>query len=108
MIKVPDALSLAAMRYVTSRLGRRVGGSTGTNFVGVLAIAQRMRDAGMQGSIVTILCDSGERYSHSYYNPAWYEKHGVDITGADHALEAALAGAPLNDVKSVWSRGGCG
>src|SRR5690606_35451299 len=72
MVKVPDALALAGMRYVNRRLGRRVGGSTGTNFVGVLAAAQAMRARGEAGSIVTILCDGGERYDHSYYNPGWY------------------------------------
>ncbi len=61
MVKVPDALSLAAMRHVSAALGRRVGGSTGTNFVGVLRAAQAMREAGQAGSIVSILCDSGER-----------------------------------------------
>ncbi len=59
MVKVPDALSLAAMRHVSRQLGRRVGGSTGTNFIGVLQAAQWMREAGHQGSIVSILCDSG-------------------------------------------------
>src|SRR5690606_5459330 len=57
MLKVPDALSLAAMRWTSRRLGRRVGGSTGTNMVGVLHVARAMRAAGQQGSIVTILCD---------------------------------------------------
>ncbi|HKE94455.1 MAG TPA: pyridoxal-phosphate dependent enzyme, partial [Povalibacter sp.] len=95
MVKVPDALSLAAMRYISTRLGRRVGGSTGTNFIGVLEIARRMRAADQTGSIVTILCDSGERYSHSYYNPDWYPKCGIDVATADAALEAALAGATL-------------
>jgi cysteine synthase A len=39
-------LSLAAMRHVSRQLGRRVGGSTGTNFIGVLQAAQWMREAG--------------------------------------------------------------
>src|SRR5690606_30845134 len=62
MLKVPGALSLAAMRHVSARLGRRVGGSTGTNFVGVLQAAHAMRARGETGSIVTILCDGGDRY----------------------------------------------
>lgn len=95
MVKVPDALSLAAMRHVSATLGRRVGGSTGTNFVGVLAAAQRMRAAGRSGSIVTILCDSGERYAHSYYDPAWYPAHGIDTVQADAAIAAAVAGGTL-------------
>jgi cysteine synthase A len=105
MVKVPDALSLAAMRYVTARLDRRVGGSTGTNFIGVLAVAQRMRATGKSGSIVTILCDSGERYSHSYYNAAWYAKCGMDIANADSALTAALSGVEMTNVKCLWGHG---
>lgn len=88
MIKVPDELSLAGMRLVTQRLGKRVGGSTGTNFVGALELAQRMRDDQASGSIVSILCDSGDRYGHSYYNPAWYVENGVAVVAADLALAA--------------------
>ena len=47
------------------------------------------------GSIVTILCDSGDRYAHSYYNPAWYGAQGMDVVGADAALQQAVAGAGL-------------
>lgn len=90
MAKIPDVLSLAAMRYISRRLGRRVGGSTGTNFVGVLLAAQAMRAQGCQGSIVTILCDSGERYAHSYYNPEWYRARGMDIEQADARIEALV------------------
>lgn len=95
MVKVPDALSLAAMRHVSSVLGRRVGGSTGTNFVGVLRLAQAMAASGQAGSIVTILCDAGERYAHSYYNPGWYAERGIEVAGADAAIAAAVAGSPL-------------
>ncbi|WP_434212934.1 PLP-dependent cysteine synthase family protein [[Pseudomonas] boreopolis] len=95
MVKVPDALSLAAMRHVSATLGRRVGGSTGTNFVGVLHAAARMRDEGRRGSIVTILCDSGERYAHSYYDPAWYGPRGIDVERSDAAIAAAVAGGEL-------------
>ena len=95
MVKVPDDLSLAAMRHVSAVLGRRVGGSTGTNFVGVLRVAQAMAAAGQSGSIVTILCDAGERYAHSYYDPAWYVAHGIAVEAADAAIAAAVAGAPL-------------
>jgi len=90
MLKVPDALSLAAMRLVSARLGRRVGGSTGTNFIGVLQLAHRMRAAGQRGSIVTILCDSGERYAHSYYNPDWYAERGIDAQQSDATLAEAV------------------
>ena len=95
MVKVPDALSLAAMRHVSAVLGRRVGGSTGTNVVGVLLAAGVMQASGRQGSIVSILCDSGARYAHSYYDPAWYARQAIDIDDADRAIAAAVAGQPL-------------
>ena len=98
MVKVPDALSLAAMRLVSRRLGRRVGGSTGTNFVGALELARRMRAAGRRGSIVAILCDSGERYANSYFNPQWYVERGLDTVGPDAELEAADGGLALPEL----------
>jgi len=101
MVKVPDALSLAAMRHVSRQLGRRVGGSTGTNFIGVLHAAERMRAAGRGGSIVTILCDSGERYAHSYYNPDWYPRQGIDVDQADAVIARAVAGQGLPELPSA-------
>jgi len=95
MVKVPDALSLAAMRQVNRQLGRQVGGSTGTNFVGVLHAAQEMRARGQSGSIVTILCDHGERYAHSYYNPEWYRQQEIEIAAADGMIAGALRGEGL-------------
>ena len=79
MFKVPDGLSLAAMHSLSSQLGRRVGGSTGCNWVGVLALAQQMQQRGEVGSIVSILCDSGERYAHSYYNEEWLAANGFEL-----------------------------
>ena len=106
MLKVPDALSLAAMRHVSATLGRRVGGSTGTNFVGVLRVARAMRDAGRSGSIVSILCDSGGRYAHSYYAPDWYARAGIEVEAADRAIAAAAAGGPLPDLPTCGDLAG--
>jgi cysteine synthase len=101
MVKVPDALSLAAMRWTSTTLGRRVGGSTGTNLIGVLAAAQRMRKAGQGGSIVTILCDAGDRYAHSYYAEDWYAARGIDVAQADAVIAAAVAGEGLPPLPQV-------
>ena len=38
-----------------------------------------MREAGQQGSIVTLICDGGERYLDSYYNDEWLERQELDI-----------------------------
>ena len=101
MAKVPDALSLAAMVRVSAMLGRRVGGSTGTNFVGALFVAQRMKREGRRGSIVALICDGGERYAHSYYNPQWYIANSIDRHQADVAIASAVAGGPLPTLMSA-------
>jgi cysteine synthase A len=79
MTKVPDAASIAAIRYVEPLLGRRVGGSTGTNLWGAFQIIAEMREAGVEGSVVTLLCDGGERYAHTYYDDEWVSSHGMDL-----------------------------
>ena len=71
MLRVPDAASVATAHWLETQLGRKVGASTGTNMWGALQLAARMRDEGRTGSIVTLLCDSGERYLDTYYNPEW-------------------------------------
>ncbi|GGM70044.1 cysteine synthase [Longimycelium tulufanense] len=87
MIKVPDAGSLAAIRYAELVLGRRVGGSTGTNLWGAFQLLAQMRAAGQQGSIVTLLCDGGERYARTYYDDAWVAAEGLDLAPHLEVLE---------------------
>ncbi|MGB3291033.1 MAG: PLP-dependent cysteine synthase family protein [Burkholderiaceae bacterium] len=86
MMKVPDAASLSALRYLQASLGRRCGGSTGTNFVAALRLAREMHETGQRGSIVTVLCDSGERYTQTYYNDDWLTARGFDIGRLESAV----------------------
>ena len=79
MIQVPDGASIAAMLWLQDRIGRKAGPSTGTNIWGTLQVAGEMRNAGRKGSIVTLLCDSGQRYLDSYYSPAWVSEKIGDI-----------------------------
>lgn len=90
MVKVPDAWSLAAMHYLAQRLGRRVGGSSGTNLVGALLAARSMLDRGESGSIVAILCDGGERYATSYYDPLWLIQQGFQLEPMIDAVRACV------------------
>ena len=91
MERVDDASSLAAMQLTTDRLGRSVGGSTGTNVCGAFRLIAEMLALGQTGSIVTLICDGGERYRHSYYDANWLASHGLDLAPARQALEAFLS-----------------
>ncbi|MEP5758749.1 MAG: PLP-dependent cysteine synthase family protein [Litoreibacter sp.] len=71
MIQVPDAASVATMLWLAKLIGRKIGPSTGTNLWGALRCAKDMVNAGKEGSIVTLLCDSGERYLDTYHDPNW-------------------------------------
>ena len=80
MVRVPDAASVATMREVEAVLGRRVGPSTGTNLWACLRAGRGdARDAASAGSIVTLLCDSGERYARTYYDDDWVAAQGWDL-----------------------------
>jgi len=90
MIQVPDAASIAAMRLVHERTGRSVGGSTGTNIWGAFLLASEMLYKGERGSIVTLICDGGERYAGTYYSDAWVDAQGLDLAPHTDALETFL------------------
>ncbi|WP_313083116.1 PLP-dependent cysteine synthase family protein [Atlantibacter sp.] len=80
MLRVPDAASVATSHWLETILGRKVGASTGTNVWGALQLAAKMRNEGRKGAIVTLLCDSGERYLETYYNPQWIKQNIGDLT----------------------------
>lgn len=73
MIEVKNVDSIAAMRALSLQLGRRVGPSTGTNFFAVIELANEMLASGRRGSILSLICDSGQRYLPTYYDAAWVQ-----------------------------------
>ena len=87
MFQVPDAASIATMRFLRTRTGRSVGGSTGTNVWGAFQLAAEMLSRGEQGSIVTLICDGGDRYSSTYYSDAWIAEQGLELAPYTEALE---------------------
>jgi cysteine synthase A len=88
MVCVPDAASLAAMRHLERVTGRRAGGSTGTNLWGAFGLISEMLAAGRTGSVVTLLCDGGERYACTYYDDDWVAAQGLDLVPHTATLEA--------------------
>ncbi|SDO68306.1 cysteine synthase A [Pedococcus dokdonensis] len=79
MMLVPDAASVAGMRFLAERTGLRAGASTGTNLFGVLRLACEMAERGQAGSIVSLLCDGSERYAGTYRDDAWLTARGWDL-----------------------------
>jgi cysteine synthase A len=90
MVTVNNVDSVAAMQVLSEILGRKVGPSTGTNFVGMLTLACDMHERGEQGSILSLLCDAGERYLGSYFDAAWVAQHIGDCAPARARLQAQL------------------
>jgi len=87
VIAVDDVNSLAATRVMSRRLGKLCGGSTGTNIWACAQIATEMAQAGQKGSIVSILCDAGERYRTTYFNDDWLKARGLDLGRTEARLE---------------------
>ncbi len=81
MLRVPDAASIATMRWLEKLIGRKPGASTGTNLWGVFHVAREMQERQQSGSIVTLMCDSGERYLDTYYDDDWVT-HNIGDLGA--------------------------
>ncbi|WP_329743126.1 PLP-dependent cysteine synthase family protein [Dyella sp. A6] len=91
MIQVPDAATFAALRVLERLLGRRCGGSTGTNFVGALQLMCELHANGTPGPVVTMICDGGERYRGTYYDEAWIAATGLDVASWQRRLDEVVA-----------------
>lgn len=86
METVSNQASVAAMHMLSDALGRRVGPSTGTNMVAMLRLADQMRSQGEQGSLLTLLCDAGERYLPTYYSAQWVLEQFGDCSDEQEAF----------------------
>jgi len=75
MIRAPDA---ASIHWLETVIGRKCGGSTGTNVYGALTLAEETIAEGRAGSIVTLVCDPGERYLGTHYDADWIAGEGLD------------------------------
>lgn len=91
MVAVDDADSIGAMRALAAILGRRVGGSTGTNLIACMQLIGEMAAMNEQGSIVTLLRNDGDRYDCTYYDDGWRSRHGLDWRPAFDRVKSALS-----------------
>jgi cysteine synthase len=91
VLSISDAESVAGMCVLSASIGRKVGPSSGTNFHAMVQLAEQMLQSGAQGSLVSILCDSGDRYLRSYHNEEWIDQRfGTTPQEATRALTNLL------------------
>ncbi len=84
---VPDAASLAAARVLSRRISRSCGGSTGTNMWVVAQLISEMIAHSEGGAVVTLLCDSGERYRSTHLDDTWLKQRSIDLRREEDAME---------------------
>ena len=87
MIRVPDEASYATLRFLEKVLNRRCGGSTGTNLYAVFQLISELNSEGREASLVTMICDGGERYQDTYYNDHWLEQNGFQLASYERQLD---------------------
>lgn len=88
MIKVPDSASYATIHFLQTLLNRRCGGSTGTNVYAAFQLMAELQKLDQPSSVVSMICDSGERYMDTYHNKQWLETNGFDISSYLQKIEA--------------------
>lgn len=74
--EIPDEEALPLIFDLLQHEGLCMGGSTGINVAGAIRMA---RDLGPGHTIVTILCDYGNRYQSKLFNPAFLREKGLPV-----------------------------
>jgi cystathionine beta-synthase len=93
--QVSDRTSLMMARRLAREEGILSGGSTGLNVALALDIARELDDP--KALIVTILCDTGERYLSKVFNDEWMQENQMleaPRTTVEQLLERRPANAP--------------
>jgi cysteine synthase A len=74
--KIPDSEALPVVFDLLAKEGLCLGGSSGINVAGAMRLA---RDMGPGHTIVTILCDYGNRYQSKLFNPEFLREKGLPV-----------------------------
>ena len=74
--QVPDEEALPIIFDLLQHEGLCMGGSTGINVAGAIRMA---KDMGPGHTIVTILCDYGNRYQSKLFNPVFLREKGLPV-----------------------------
>lgn len=74
--QIPDSEALDIVFDIVENEGICLGGSSGINIAGAMRLA---KDLGPGHTIVTILCDYGNRYQSKLYNPDFLRSKGLPV-----------------------------
>ena len=72
--RIPDAEALPVIFDLLKEEGLCLGGSSGINVAGAIRLA---RELGPGHTIVTVLCDGGQRYQSKLFNPEFLREKGL-------------------------------
>jgi cysteine synthase len=89
--RIPDAEALPIVFDLVTQEGLCLGGSSGINIAGAIRMARAM---GPGHTIVTVLCDYGNRYQSKLFNPAFLREKGLP--------EPGWLAAPPRDLPAVF------
>ncbi|NSY18326.1 cysteine synthase A [Neorhizobium sp. AL 9.2.2] len=76
--RISDAEALPIVFDLIENEGLCLGGSSGINIAGAMRLA---KDLGPGHTIVTILCDYGNRYQSKLFNPDFLQSKGLPVPG---------------------------
>jgi cysteine synthase A len=82
-----DAVIMNMVHYIVRHEGLFLATSSGANLCGAYLLAKKM---GTGNRIVTILCDSGQKYMSKAYSPQFLKTRGLNVTGEAKDLFPAL------------------
>ena len=60
------------------------------NFIGMLKMVGEMRAHGEQGSVLSLLCDAGERDLPTYHYADWVLQQFEDCSAADESIKVQM------------------
>ncbi len=75
-VRVDDPTALGIIFRLLKEEGLYLGGSSGINVAAAVAVA---RELGPGHTVVTVLCDGGERYRSRLFNPDWLRQKNLPV-----------------------------
>jgi cysteine synthase A len=81
--QLDDQVIVNMVYYIVKREGIFLGSSSGANLCAAYLLAKKM---GPGNRIVTILCDSGQKYVSKIYSPEFLNSRNLKITGEEDSI----------------------